>query len=349
MKLTDFSYDLPEDLVAQQPLAERDRSRLLVVERGGPGTDECIFAAVPSLLEPGDLLVVNDSRVFPARMRARRKTGRSIEVLLLGPGPGGPWRALVRPSKTVRPGEELLLRDGTTFVVGEREADGISRTVTFPEGTDPFDVAERFGETPLPPYIRRGVAGEDAGRYQTVFARLKGSAAAPTAGLHFTEETLVQIRARGITTAAVTLHVGAGTFLPVRTPVVEDHPMHEEFCTVGPELFEAVAQTRKAGGRVIAVGTTVVRALETAARRGVAENGYSGWTDLFIYPPFTFRWIDAMVTNFHLPESTLLMLVCAFAGTECMLRAYREAVTRRFRFYSYGDAMFIRPAGSSKA
>ena len=341
MDVKEFHYELPGELIAQEPLAERDRSRLLVLDRADGGIRELVFAELPSLLRPEDLLVLNDTRVFAARLQARRRTGRRIELLLLGAGPGGAWRALLRPSKAVKPGEEILLPDGSGLTVGEVEADGISRSVSFPPGTDPFEISERFGETPLPPYIRRKAEEGDRSRYQTVFARRKGSAAAPTAGLHFTEELLRRIEEGGARIAYVTLHVGAGTFLPVRTERVEDHRIQEEFCTVAPEVFSAAEKTRSKGGRVVAVGTTVVRALETAFRRGDPERGFTGWSDLFIYPPFEFKCVSAMVTNFHLPESSLLMLVCAFAGKERVLAAYREAVKRRFRFYSYGDAMAI--------
>jgi S-adenosylmethionine:tRNA ribosyltransferase-isomerase len=341
MRVADFAYDLPQELIAQEPLAERDRSRLLVLDRRtGIATDR-MFGDLPALLAPGDLLVLNDSRVFPARLEAHRRTGRRLELLLLGAGPGGAWRGLVRPSKAVRPGEPVVLADGTEVVVGDLEGDGISRALTFPPAIDPFEVAERLGETPLPPYIRRRASPGDRARYQTVFARERGSAAAPTAGLHFTPELLERLQGAGIGLGHVTLHVGAGTFLPLRAEIVEEHRIHAERCAVSPELLAAAARTRAQGGRVVAVGTTVVRALETAARRGDPAKGYAGWTDLFVHPPFAFQAVDALVTNFHLPRSSLLVLVAAFAGTELILRVYREAVARRYRFYSYGDAMLI--------
>jgi S-adenosylmethionine:tRNA ribosyltransferase-isomerase len=311
------------------------------VDRSSGALCEHGFADLPDLLDPGDLLVLNDSRVFAARLWARRKTGGQVEVLLLGSGPAGVWRALVRPSKAVRVGEELVLPDETTFAVHQREADGISRSVEFPEGVDPFEVAARFGEPPLPPYIRRKPRVEDQRRYQTIYAQEPGSAAAPTAGLHFSTEVLQRLRERGIETAYVTLHVGPGTFLPIRARTVEDHRVQEEFCVVGPAVFHAVARARQGGGRVVAVGTTVVRSLETAFRRGDPEKGFADWTDLYIYPPFDFACVTGLLTNFHLPKSSLLVLVCAFAGKEIVLRAYETAVKGCFRFYSYGDAMLI--------
>jgi S-adenosylmethionine:tRNA ribosyltransferase-isomerase len=341
MNLDDFAYELPEELIAQEPLADRDTSRLLVVDRARDTIAEHVFAELPAFLQAGDLVVLNDSRVFPARLAARRRTGARIELLLLRSGPSDSWRALVRPGKAVRDGEEILLADGTAVVVGGRALDGASCTVTFPPGVDPFEVADRLGTTPLPPYVRRPATNADRGRYQTVYARERGSSAAPTAGLHFTPALLDRLRGRGADIAFVTLHVGAGTFLPVRTRIVEAHRMHEEFCRVEPSTFAAVERARGAGGRVVAVGTTVARTLETALRRGSPERGYSGWTDLFIYPGFVFEGVDVLLTNFHLPRSTLLLLVCAFAGRERVLRAYQEAVERRFRFYSYGDAMLI--------
>ncbi len=341
MFVTDFTYDLPAELIAQEPLAQRDQSRLLRLDRSSGSLSEHGFAELPELLDPGDLLILNDSRVFAARLWARRRTGRRIEVLLLGSGPAGSWRALLRPSRAVREGEELVLADGTAVTLLGREGDGISRTVVFPADVDPFEIAEKVGEPPLPPYIRRAVQREDRGRYQTIYAREKGSAAAPTAGLHFTTQVLDRLRARGITTAFLTLHVGPGTFLPIRSDTVEAHRLHEEFCVVKPEVFRAVERTRQHGGRVVAVGTTVVRSLETAFSRGDPERGFAGWTDLYIYPPFEFACVTGLLTNFHLPRSTLLVLVCAFAGKNHILRAYREAVKRRFRFYSYGDVMLI--------
>jgi S-adenosylmethionine:tRNA ribosyltransferase-isomerase len=328
-------------LIAQEPLAVRDRSRLLVVDRKRGTFEERVFGDVVTLLAPGDLLVVNDSRVFAARLRTKRASGRRVEVLLLGPAPSGNWHALVRPSKAVRVGEDVLLPDGRKIKVLDRDADGMSRQVAFPDGGDPFDIAAKFGAPPLPPYIRREPAPEDRDRYQTVYAREQGSAAAPTAGLHFTEELLASCARRGIGIARVTLHVGTGTFLPMRGELVEEHRMHPEYCTVPAETCTAIARAKANGGRVVAVGTTSVRSIESALRHAAPGTGFCGWTDLFIRPPFEFKGVDALVTNFHLPRSTLLVLVSAFAGRELALRAYAHAVTQRFRFYSYGDAMLI--------
>ncbi len=341
MDVREFDYELPPELIAQEPLSERDRSRLLVLERFGEGLREHRFRDLPDLLSSRDLLVVNDTRVFPARLWARRKTGRRVELLALGPGPEGHWRALLRPSKAVKPGERVVLEDGTEVEVGARVQGREDRIIRFPAGVDPLALAEKLGQPPLPPYIRRPPTEADRERYQTIFAKKSGSTAAPTAGLHFTEAVTERLREKGIRITSVTLHVGPGTFLPIRAQRVENHHMHEEFCTVEPEIFRAVEETKAREGKVVAVGTTVVRALETAARRGTPESGFSGWTDLYIYPPFEFLWVDALVTNFHLPRSSLLVLVCAFAGRERVLRAYQEAVRRRFRFYSYGDAMLV--------
>ncbi len=341
MHISEFDYDLPPELIAQEPLAERDRSRLLVVDRRQGSFQERVFSDIATLLGRGDLLVLNDSRVFAARLRTKRASGRKVEVLLLGPAPSGNWHALVRPSKAVRVGEDLLLPDGGRIKVLDREADGMTRQVAFPDGGDAFEIAEKFGSPPLPPYIRREPAPEDRSRYQTVYAREQGSAAAPTAGLHFTEELLGACAARGIGIARVTLHVGTGTFLPVRTERLDEHRMHPEFCTVPADTLAAIARTKAGGGRVVAVGSTSVRSIESALRHAAPGVGFSGWTELFIRPPFEFRGVDALVTNFHLPRSTLLVLVSAFAGRELTLRAYAHAVEERFRFYSYGDAMLI--------
>ncbi len=341
MDIAAFDYELPRELIAQEPAAVRDRSRLLLVDRKTETIGERVFGDLAGLLDPGDVLVLNDSRVIAARVAARRATGRAVEVLLLGPGPGGNWRALVRPSKAVRPGEAVLLPDGRALTVGGHEPDGESRGIAFPPGTDPFEIMDRFGAPPLPPYIRRAPEPQDRGRYQTVYAREPGSAAAPTAGLHFTEELLAACEARGIRIARVTLHVGIGTFLPMRTETIEEHRMHAEHCTAPAAVLAEVAAAKARGNRVVAVGTTAVRALESALLNGACGEEFSGWTDLFIRPPFSFKAVDALVTNFHLPRSTLLVLVSAFAGRELVLRAYAHAIEKGFRFYSYGDAMLI--------
>ncbi|MBN1418827.1 MAG: tRNA preQ1(34) S-adenosylmethionine ribosyltransferase-isomerase QueA [Planctomycetes bacterium] len=341
MDRRDFWYDLPKERIAQRPVEPRDASRLLVVDRSRPDVKERAFRDLPALLAPGDLLVINDTRVFRARLRARRRTGGAVEVLLIAPDEDGGWRALLSPDGKVREGEALALADGRSIVAGPRE-DRMGRRVAFADGASGWEIAEALGETPLPPYIRRpgGELPLDAERYQTVFAREPGAVAAPTAGLHFTPALLDAVRARGVGIARITLHVGPGTFLPIRADQIEDHRVDPEHADVPAEVCRRIAETRAAEHRVVAVGTTVVRSLETAARRGSGE-GFRGWTDLFIHPPFDFRWVDAIVTNFHLPESSLLVLVAAFAGRERILAAYDEAIRRGFRFYSYGDAMVI--------
>jgi len=341
MDITAFDYELPPELIAQQPAPVRDRARLLVVDRRAGTFGEGVFADLPGLLAPGDVLVLNDSRVIAARLAARRATGRAVEVLLLGPGPGGNWRALVRPSKAVRPGEAVLLPDGQALTVGALEPDGESRGIAFTPGADAFAIMERFGAPPLPPYIRRPPGPRDRGRYQTVYATELGSAAAPTAGLHFSEDLLAACAARGLRIARVTLHVGIGTFLPMRTDTVEAHRMHAEHCAAPAAALAEIEAAKARGNRVVAVGTTVVRTLEAAFLNGAPREGFAGWTDLFIRPPFEFKAVDALVTNFHLPRSTLLVLVSAFAGRELVLRAYAHAIEKRFRFYSYGDAMLF--------
>lgn len=341
MDINDFHYHLPEALIAQTPAARRDESRLMVLDRSRQRIAHQRFSDLPGLCRPGDLVILNDSRVFAARLHARRRTGRTIEILLTRALSDRIWRALVKPGKAVKVDETLTLPDGTAITVGAREDDGMSRRIIFPDNVDPLALAEQLGETPLPPYIKRPAGPEDVQRYQTIYAKEKGSVAAPTAGLHFTEAIFQKFRDNRINTAFVTLHVGPGTFLPVRTERIEDHIMHSEFCTVPPELFRTIRRTREAGGRVLAVGTTTTRALETAFRQGDPDQGFSGWSNLFIHHPFTFLAMDALLTNFHLPKSTLLMLVGAFAGKAFMDRAYQEAVAQQYRFYSYGDAMLI--------
>jgi len=343
MDRREFWYDLPKERIAQAPAEPRDASRLLILDRTRGGLDEGIFRDLPERLDAGDLLVLNDTRVFRARLRARRRTGGAVEILLIAPDEDGAWRALLSPDGKIREGESLVLRDGRSIIAGPRE-DRMARRISFEGGASGWEIAEALGETPLPPYIRRreGEDPLDAESYQTVFARRPGSAAAPTAGLHFTPALLEAVEARGIALARITLHVGPGTFLPIRAHAIEEHRIDPEFAEVPAEVCARIEETRAAGHRVVAVGTTVVRSLETAARRGSeAGSGFRGWTDLYIHPPFEFRWVDAMVTNFHLPESSLLLLVAAFAGRERILAAYAEAVRRGFRFYSFGDAMLI--------
>jgi S-adenosylmethionine:tRNA ribosyltransferase-isomerase len=337
MRTSDFDYPLPEELIAQRPLQRRSASRLLYVPGDGDVEDR-FFSELPQLLQPGDLLVFNDTRVFPARVFGRKTTGGRIELLverILGDR-----RALVhiRASKSPKAGAVLELPAGVRASVGERQGELFN--VTFDcEGTL-LEYLEQVGRMPLPPYIVREDEVEDAERYQTVYAQRTGAVAAPTAGLHFDEALLDKLQERGIGQAYVTLHVGAGTFQPVRVERVQDHYMHAEQFEVSDEVCRRIAETRARGGRVVAVGTTVVRSLETAAAGGELQP-FTGETNLFITPGYRFRCIDALITNFHLPRSSLLMLVCAFGGYERIMHAYRHAVWRRYRFFSYGDAMLI--------
>ena len=337
MKRTDFHFELPPELIAQRPLPRRSDSRLLQLARRGGALRDGRFRDLPGLLSAGDLLVFNDTRVIPARLYGRKESGGRVEILierLLG---DRECLAQVRASKALRAGGVVLLEDGSRLRMAGREGDFFRFES---EAGSLSEVVERLGHVPLPPYIDRPDTREDAERYQTVYARAPGAVAAPTAGLHFDKELLQAIEARGVERAEVTLHVGAGTFQPVRAEDVEDHEMHAEYLEVGEACCAAVERTRARGGRVIAVGTTSVRALETAAAEGGLAP-FRGDSRIFIYPGYRFRVIDGLVTNFHLPESTLLMLVCALAGTSETLAAYRHAVQQRYRFFSYGDAMLI--------
>ena len=339
MRRSDFHYELPPELIAQHPLERRSDSRLLCLDGTSGALSDRRFADLVELVRPGDLLVFNDTRVIPARLAARKTSGGVVEILverLLG---GGEVLAHVRASKSPKPGSELEIEgDGCATVIA-READLFRLRF---DTDDVLGLLERAGHVPLPPYVERPDDNADRERYQTVYARTPGAVAAPTAGLHFDEEVLEMLARKGVAQAFVTLHVGAGTFQPVREEQVEDHHMHSEYVDVSEKACAEVAAARARGGRVIAVGTTAVRCLETAAAGGVIAP-YRGDTALFIYPGYRFRAVDAMITNFHLPESTLLMLVSAFAGRERVLAAYAHAVAERYRFFSYGDAMFILP------
>jgi len=350
----DFDYELPEELIAQQPPVERGTSRMLVVDRATGALRDSQFNEFPSLLRAGDLLVLNDSRVIPARLYARRTlrrekekpTGR-IEVMLTEPAGENRWHALVRPGRKVAIGERLVFPapDGSIVLeaeVVERGQFG-DRLLEFAPVDDFFGILERIGHMPLPPYIHRDDASSDRDRYQTVFSRERGSVAAPTAGLHFTPEVLDSITARGVEIARVTLHVGLGTFAPLRVERVDEVHLHRERYSISAEAADALNRARNDGRRVVAVGTTVVRTLESAAvRNGSAPiAAHSGDTEIFISPGFQFRLVNALLTNFHLPQSSLLMLVSAFAGQECVLSAYKHAVEHRYRFFSYGDCMFL--------
>jgi S-adenosylmethionine:tRNA ribosyltransferase-isomerase len=342
VRRTDFTYELPPELIAQQPLAERSASRLLTLDGATGALADRQMRDLPELVVPGDLLLFNDTRVIPARLFAIKESGGKVELLLERPLDA--CRALVhaRASKPLRPDMSLLSRGGAITTVEKRDDLWI---VELPEPALGF--FEKHGQMPLPPYIRREPDAADSTRYQSVFARKHGAVAAPTASLHFDADLLDGLDRRGVHRAFITLHVGAGTFQPVRTDAVGAHVMHAEFVEVTAATCDAVAAARARGGRVIAVGTTVVRALESAAGTG-ALAPYVGDSSLFIVPGFRFRVVDAMLTNFHLPESTLLMLVSAFAGRESVLAAYRHAVAGQYRFFSYGDAMFITPAPDAR-
>ena len=351
MKVSDFDYELPGELIAQEPAERRDDSRLLVLDRETGGVEHRAFRDLPDLLRPGDLVVVNDTEVRAARLWGRKPTGGRVEVLLLEPhSEDGEWRGLLRASRNPTVGTSILLDDDASVDVVSRDGAQWILRLRDRRGS-PEDVLARLGVMPLPPYIRREARDPrdalDRVRYQTVFATHPGAVAAPTAGLHFTSEILEELDRREIARATVTLHVGIGTFMPVRSENVEDHRMHAERHRVPEATALAVDAARARGGRVVAVGTTVVRSLEASAEGDRIRPG-NGDCDLFIYPGFRFRVVDAMITNFHLPESTLVMLVSAFAGREPVLAAYHEAVKERYRFYSYGDAMLIHDPGVSR-
>ena len=344
MELAQFDYDLPPSAIAQEPATPRDASRLLVLDRARGGWEDRVFADLPELLRAGDCLVVNESRVIPARLfGARADDGRPVELLLVREIAPGRWEALARPARRCVTGTRIALGGGVAhaLIVGEGTAG--ARVVTFESPWPVRGLLERHGLPPLPPYITRHSAPlrEDRERYQTVYARAEGSVAAPTAGLHFTPALLDRIRARGVEVHALTLHVGPGTFRPVKTDTVEAHRMEGETVDIPASTATAVSRARAAGRRVVAVGTTTTRALEWATSAAGAVAPGPGCADLFIHPPYTFRAVDALLTNFHLPRSTLLMLVSALAGRDLVLAAYRHAVKAGYRFYSYGDAMLV--------
>lgn len=339
MKTSDFDYYLPEELIAQEPAPRRDESRLMVLKKDGGRPEHRVFRDIVRYLEPGDVLVINNTRVLPARLWGKKAgTGTRVEVLLLTRLEDDVWETLVRPGRRLPPGTEIVfgaeLR-GRVESVGE---DGC-RHIRFRYRGDFEQLLDKLGSMPLPPYIKKQPA--DPQRYQTVYASDPGSAAAPTAGLHFTPELLAEIRDRGVTVAPVLLHVGLGTFRPVKVEDITSHRMHAEYYRITPETARLINEARAAGRRVVAVGTTTTRCLETAGREGDGVRPGSGWTDIFIYPGYTFRVIDGLVTNFHLPRSTLVMMVSALVGRERLLDAYAEAVRQRYRFFSFGDAMLI--------
>ena len=339
MKTSDFYYDLPEELIAQTPLQKRDTSRLLVLDRHTGELAHKHFYDILDYLNPGDCLVMNDSRVLPARLLGHRPTGGAVEVLLLRDLGDKKWECLVKPGRKMQVGNEVIFGNGElTATVVEVQETG-NRVVEFHYEGIFLEVLERLGKMPLPPYIKEEL--QDQERYQTVYSREVGSAAAPTAGLHWTNELLDKARDKGVKTAFVTLHVGLGTFRPVKAEEITDHHMHAELCMISQETAEILNQTKAEGGRIICVGTTSCRTLESLVNEDGSFEAKSKWTEIFIYPGYTFKAMEGLITNFHLPESTLVMLVSAFAGREKVLHAYEEAVKERYRFFSFGDAMCI--------
>ena len=339
MKTHDFWYDLPEELIAQTPLEKRDTSRLLAMDRQTGALAHRHFYDIIDYLNPGDCLVMNDSRVLPARLLGHRPTGGAVEVLLLRDLGGGKWECLTKPGKKTQPGQEIIFGDGQlTATVDSVQEDG-NRVVEFHYEGIFLEILEQLGKMPLPPYIKAELADQE--RYQTVYSREVGSAAAPTAGLHFTKGLLEKIEKKGIRLAYVTLHVGLGTFRPVKAEEISQHHMHAELCMISQETADILNQTKASGGRIVCVGTTSCRTLESLVNEDGSFEPRSKWTEIFIYPGYQFKAMDALITNFHLPESTLVMLVSAFAGREHVLNAYNEAVKERYRFFSFGDAMYI--------
>ncbi len=338
MKRSDFNYNLPEELIAQTPADKRTNSRLLFLDRQSGERRHMHFYDVPDMLKEGDLLVLNNSRVIPGRLMGARDSGGAVEVLLLREVGDKYWECLTRPGRKARPGEHLNFGDGLDAVV-EDVTEGGNRLIRFNCNGSFSEALDRLGQMPLPPYIHEKL--EDPERYQTVYSKVPGSAAAPTAGLHFTPELLDEIRARGVNVAFVTLHVGLGTFRPVKEDEIENHVMHEEYCCISEETADLINRTKADGGRVICVGTTSCRSLEALANDDGHIDAHAGWINAFIYPGYSFKCMDGLITNFHLPESTLIMLVSAFAGREEVLAAYNEAVEMQYRFFSFGDAMLI--------
>lgn len=340
MKTSDFYYDLPQELIAQTPLDRRDGSRLLTLDKGTGKTAHMHFYELPKLLRAGDCLVLNDSRVLPARLLGHRDpTGGAVEVLLLIDKGDKVWECLVRPGRKIKPGTRLSFGDGLLTAEVLAEVEGGNRLIRFAYEGIFLELLERLGKMPLPPYIKEELG--DPERYQTVYSREVGSAAAPTAGLHFTKELLAEIEAMGVSLAYVTLHVGLGTFRPVKEEDAMDHEMHAEYCMISAETAEKINRAKAGGGRVICVGTTSCRTIESWAGEDGTMKESAGWTSIYIYPGYQFKVLDCLITNFHLPESTLVMLVSALAGREAILAAYAEAVKEKYRFFSFGDAMFI--------
>lgn len=339
MNKSDFDFYLPEELIAQTPLEKRDTSRLLHLDKQTGEIEHKHFYDIKQYLHEGDCLVLNDSRVLPARLIGARPTGGTVELVLLKDLGDNRWDCLSRPGRKTKPGQELVFGNGELTAVVEEVTLGGNRIVKFSYEGIFLEILERLGKMPLPPYIKEEL--QDSERYQTVYSKELGSAAAPTAGLHFTKELLAEIADMGVKICYVTLHVGLGTFRPVKADKIEDHEMHSEFCIVPEETAETVNAVKRAGGRVVAVGTTSCRTLESFTTEDGTLQATSGWTNIFIYPGYKFKCIDALITNFHLPESTLIMLVSALAGRENILNAYNTAVKERYRFFSFGDAMMI--------
>ena len=339
MNKSDFDFYLPEELIAQTPLEKRDNSRLLHLDKNTGKIEHKHFYDIKQYVRPGDCLVLNDSRVLPARLIGTRPTGGAVELVLLKDLGDNCWECLSRPGRKTKPGQELIFGNGELTAVVQDLTQGGNRIVKFDYKGIFLEILERLGKMPLPPYIKEEL--QDSERYQTVYSKELGSAAAPTAGLHFTNELLSEIEDMGVSICCVTLHVGLGTFRPVKAENIEDHDMHSEFCIIPEDTAKTVNDTKKAGGRVIAVGTTSCRTLESFTTDDGVLQATSGWTNIFIYPGYKFKCIDALITNFHLPESTLIMLVSALAGREHILNAYKTAVNEKYRFFSFGDAMFI--------
>ena len=340
MKTSDFYYDLPQELIAQTPLERRDSSRLLVLHKADGAIEHRHFFDILDYLHEGDCLVMNDSRVIPARLLGKRvPSGGAVEVLLLTDKGDGIWECLVKPGRKLHEGAEISFGDGALTATVKEVLETGNRLVQFHYEGIFLEILERLGKMPLPPYIKEEL--QDGERYQTVYSKVNGSAAAPTAGLHFTKELLAEIAAKGVKLAYVTLHVGLGTFRPVKAEEITEHHMHSEFCMISRETAELLNETKRNHGRIVCVGTTSCRTLESLAEKDGTFSEKSAWTDIFIYPGYHFKAMDALITNFHLPESTLIMLVSAFAGYDHVMNAYQEAVQNRYRFFSFGDAMLI--------
>lgn len=339
MRTSDFNYYLPEELIAQTPIDRRDGSRLMHLDKSTGEVVHRHFYDLPEYLRAGDCLVLNDSRVLPARLIGHRETGGVVEVVLLRDMGAGLWECLTRPGRKTQPGTKLIFGDGELTATVASACEGGNKLLQFNYEGIFLEVLERLGKMPLPPYIKEEL--QDKERYQTVYSREVGSAAAPTAGLHFTKELLEKIEQQGVKICYITLHVGLGTFRPVKSENIENHEMHSEFCIIPEETAKIITETKKNKGRIVSVGTTSCRTIESFSDDDGTMSAVSGWTDIFIYPGYEFKCVDALITNFHLPESTLIMLVSALAGREHVLDAYAEAVRQRYRFFSFGDAMFI--------